>query len=641
MRLAVAAIAGFAALALAVPTGYGERARLPPRSAPLFGPFPDPGDGLTDTGEPVDPPPPAGGIGALGPGSPDSGADLPHPHPGGDCIIQPHENEKQCFKLDGATRFIVENRSGGWSFDIVEKLASDSTPLRTRPLGSTGARVMSFMPNTTITVVSRSPWPREFPRLIRFADGQRSGDFLCEVPIHNPYFPDDWGNHAKCTWTGGNSWLALFTNYGDRPVDVNEWNGGRHGRTEVRPREPTVLALPNNREFWVGVGGEPGPPIRLTVTDYIIANGLREMWVRDEATIDDVPNHLAVNLSPYAITLFWNTPEGPQSLPLPGNQRRQLPPSIRRGTLTGRKARGNGEIARVLFVPPGGGGIDDIYPVITPRPQSFPYPFGVATLLSAGYRSVQATNKGPRPVGLLPWSIPFFVPLEGIQLNPGETRILPLFDATLGPATIVTGLVEPPAPGANTNVELTQWVPCRNPVHCDTRHTPTLNSLTGSATGLDAGQVQLTLRGRLTLPRSGSDLALTRAGIDLISVLDEAGGAGELVDATGSRSVHLVAHASRGGTTVFFEARPPETRPFFQMQVTRRSGLVLDFTLKVATSALSKGPELCSTAQPPVTDLATRFIISDGLHPPIDFATVKSWECIGDEPQEPSALRLQ
>jgi hypothetical protein len=113
------------------------------------------------------------------------------------------------------------------------------------------------------------------------------------------------------------------------------------------------------------------------------------------------------------------------------------------------------------------------------------------------------------------------------------------------------------------------------------------------------------------------------------------------VDAAAFGSVHLVPTRSRGLTTVFTETPPPGAAPIFRMEVTRRPGRVLDFTLNVAAGPLSKAPEHCSAAKPSRTNLATHFIIYDGRRPPVDVATTKTWECVGSQPQEPSALLLQ
>ena len=68
-------IAGLTALALSTVPGHGESdGHGEIAAAPVLGPFPDPGDGLTDPGTPGNPPPPAPGVSAPGPGSPDTGA---------------------------------------------------------------------------------------------------------------------------------------------------------------------------------------------------------------------------------------------------------------------------------------------------------------------------------------------------------------------------------------------------------------------------------------------------------------------------------------------------------------------------------------------------------------------------------------
>src|SRR5205085_1153452 len=80
LRLAFSAVAGLTALALFAVPGRSEsedrdeHVVLPAAPRLVLGPFPDPAAGLTDIGTPGNPPPPEAGVGALGPGSPDTGA---------------------------------------------------------------------------------------------------------------------------------------------------------------------------------------------------------------------------------------------------------------------------------------------------------------------------------------------------------------------------------------------------------------------------------------------------------------------------------------------------------------------------------------------------------------------------------------
>jgi hypothetical protein len=575
VKLALAAIAGLTALTLSAASSRSEssgRAMTAAAHAAVSDPFPEACGEVHQPPTPSNPPPPEEGIGAPGPGSPDAGAVLSQPHPGFDCFIQPHENEKPCFKIDGATHFWVENRSGGWAFDIVEKLASDGTVLRTRRVGGPdlpSSAAMSFMPNTTLTLVSRSPWPRPEPKLIRFTDGRASHDFLCEVRVHDPYSPGDWGNHTKCTWTGAIPYLALFTNYGDRSVFVNEWYGNsRHGSTEVRRGEPKVLPLHTHGSFWVGAGGLAGPPIKLAVTDYRQAHQVPEMWVRDQADIQGVAKKVAINLSPYPVCLRWFG-QRPDTVTLPPNGRARMP-NI--GPIFGSKAYGTGEVARVLFLDQDSGSATTYTVTVPPPNPDDPgiWPHDSIAWLGNPWRSVRVRNIGTQRVALLPWIVEPFVPFGGISLKPGETGILSLFDYAKNlPATSITGMIEesPVRVGNYTDVRATEWVPCRSYFDCDALFNPVLNSLTGSVTGLEAGQVHLSMQGRLTLARSG--VSLPRARVELVSLLDEAGAAGELVDAAASGRVHLVPSSSRGRTTVFFETRPPSAQPIFRLEITR------------------------------------------------------------------------
>ena len=646
VRLTVFAIAGLTALTLSGAAGYAEQAEnssLPVVPAPVLGTYPDPGNDLTDPGIPGNPPPPAPGVDAPEPGSPDGGVSLQPAGPGFvECVLRPNEDVRECFRPTVGERYSIGAAgSNPYAFKVVESAASDGTVLRTTAFGGSETHVVSFPANTIVTIANNSPYPRNQDLKVDFTLLGTSDDFLCNVPIHNPYFPDDWRNHTQCTWTGLNSWLALFTNYGDRPVDVNEWYGNaRHGRTELLPGKPTVIPLHSRGAFYVGVGGPPGPAIKVSVTDYQIANEFKEMWVRDRAQIQPGDNTIAVNLSPYPIRLSWSLDGVRGERTLLPNERVETPFALGL-VITGEKNYGNGEVARVLFLEPGGGGIDAEYHIKVPPGSNALFPLDIVDLLANKYRSVKIYNRGPNPVGLTAWFIPFFVPVGFVQVPVGETRILPLFDiGNRLETTMITGLVSPPTPGVGTTVQATEWVPCGFN-NCNTPFAPALNALTGSATGLDAGQVHLRLQGRLTLARSAGNPNLGRASVDLIDLLDEAGAAGELVAAAEPYGVHLVPSGSRGATTVFSEQPPPGARPVFRLEVTPRAGRDLDFTLNVARSILSGEPQSCSPGQPSVTSLVTRFFIYDKRGRPLNVATTKPWECVGYEPQEPNALLLQ
>ena len=651
--LAAFASAGATALVLLGVLGSCAAAGQPSLTAttsPVSGPSADPGNDLTDPGVPGNPPPPAGGIDAPGPGSPDGGVVLPPAGPASfGCTLDPGQQEQECIRPQVAGKYSVCAAAPQlYAFKLVEKAASDGMLLRTWWFGGQDCQTLPFLANTVVTLVNDSPYPRNRATNLTGALIGATDDFLCEVPIHEPYFPDDWQHQTKCSWTGADSYLATFTNYGDRPVDVAEWYGDRrHGRTELRPGVPMVLPLHSHGEFYIGAGGPAGPPIKVAVTDYRVPD--RELWIRDQARITGIPTgYFAVNLSPYAVRLQINYRNGEVWRGvLSAGQRVQLP--LSNLVLHGQKAYGTGQIARVLFVAPGSGGNNNqMYKVLTPALEQRDFPNAFVTWLGRGYRSVRFDNLGPQPVVLTAWFIPYVVAVRQIQVQPGEYAYLPLSDPSTGTsATLVTGIVNPPLPGSTTIVKSSEWRAC--PAEgCGTQLTPKLNALTGSATGLDAGQVQLRLQGRLTLAPSSGGLDLGHASVDLASLLDEGGtvgelgadGVGELVEAARPYGVQLAPLARHGATTTFAETPPPGASPIFRMEVTPRGGRVFDFTLNVATSPLSGEPQLCSAGQPSVTDLATRFFIYDNQAHPVDVAATNPWECIG-APPEPSALLLQ
>ena len=387
----------------------------------------------------------------------------------------------------------------------------------------------------------------------------------------------------------------------------------------------------------IGAGGPPGPPIKLTVTDYQIANHLKELWVRDHAKIQPDTNTLAVNLSPYPVRLSWQEDDRVE-VPLPSYGRVETPYALGR-VITGEKNYGNGEVARVVFLDPTGI-VGETYFIRTPAGTDLLHPIAIVQVLAQQYRSVKLFNRGPYPVRLTAWFIPLFSSVGSVRLGVGETGILPLYDiGARRAAMMITALISPPAPDLITRVEATDWEICR-PNNCYSSFAGTVNSLTGNATGLTTGELRLQMRGRLPLTRSTRGIDLGRANIDLLDLLDEGAGAGELAELALPGGVRLVPLWSRGPTTQFSEVPPPGAQPILRLQVTRRPDSTLDFTLNLAASGLAETPESCAPTNLSVTNLASRLVIYDSRGRLLDAGTTEPWQCIG-EPQEPSALVLQ
>ena len=149
------------------------------------------------------------------------------------------------------------------------------------------------------------------------------------------------------------------------------------------------------------------------------------------------------------------------------------------------------------------------------------------------------------------------------------------------------------------------------------------------------------LDGRFTLTPAGDNLDLGGAGVTILSLLGEGGGAGELVDRVAAGPVHLVARPGGRSTSATFESQPTSDRPRFRIQIEQRSAGLVDFTLKVDRATLSHDPLLCSSAQPSTTNVETGFVIDDGLHAPVTVATALAWKCVGRAARPGSELQLR
>lgn len=203
VHIAAVILAASTALVLPPAPGRGQTnaptigAGTPPLSVappPILGPFPDPGNDLTDPGIPGNPPPPAGGIDASGPGSPNSGVTVSPAGPASFlCVLPPGEQETVCLRPQSGERYTVCPADPKiYSFEIVESAASDGTVLRKTQFAPDGCQVVSFPPNTIVKMVNDSPYQREYFTRSTFASLGQSDDFLCEVRIHDPYEPRGW-----------------------------------------------------------------------------------------------------------------------------------------------------------------------------------------------------------------------------------------------------------------------------------------------------------------------------------------------------------------------------------------------------------------------------------------------------------------
>jgi alpha-tubulin suppressor-like RCC1 family protein len=143
--------------------------------------------------------------------------------------------------------------------------------------------------------------------------------------------------------------------------------------------------------------------------------------------------------------------------------------------------------------------------------------------------------------------------------------------------------------------------------------------LGGSAVGLgrgpEKGGVSVTERLTVTAP---VDLASSIATATITHLLDEIGGAGELVSRVPLTLQRLPGNDADRAT---FSTPEDAARPDVSLSIRRRAGGVFDLVLDVVGATIQR-PEGCSPTQ-----LLTSVTVDDGINAPVALPVVQAWNC--------------
>jgi hypothetical protein len=121
----------------------------------------------------------------------------------------------------------------------------------------------------------------------------------------------------------------------------------------------------------------------------------------------------------------------------------------------------------------------------------------------------------------------------------------------------------------------------------------------------------------------------------LLQLLDDVGGTGELVRATGGVQLLPLAldpRPSSRPTTAVYET-PPGAHPHVRVgvrTVNATTGL-MDFSIHVDRAAIPSGPAGCADGAPAGAPLVTSFRIDGGAGTPVFVEAAPSWRCRGSQ----------
>lgn len=152
------------------------------------------------------------------------------------------------------------------------------------------------------------------------------------------------------------------------------------------------------------------------------------------------------------------------------------------------------------------------------------------------------------------------------------------------------------------------------------QETSSVTQLTGKAqpVGAVTNKASMNLTGQFTLDGT---IDLSRSTLTLGDLLNEVGGAGELLRGTGGANLFpLTLLPRRGGSAnkATFET-PSGVQPRVQVKVETRDpamGLV-EFRLRVDSATIPQAPLHCAGGPPPTTGLLTSFTLNDSFDPPV------------------------
>jgi hypothetical protein len=137
----------------------------------------------------------------------------------------------------------------------------------------------------------------------------------------------------------------------------------------------------------------------------------------------------------------------------------------------------------------------------------------------------------------------------------------------------------------------------------------------GLGRGPEKGGVSVTERLTVTAP---VDLASSIATATITHLLDEIGGAGELVSRVPLTLQRLPGNDADRAT---FSTPEDAARPDVSLSIRRRAGGVFDLVLDVVGATIQR-PEGCSPTQ-----LLTSVTVDDGINAPVALPVVQAWNC--------------
>jgi len=161
----------------------------------------------------------------------------------------------------------------------------------------------------------------------------------------------------------------------------------------------------------------------------------------------------------------------------------------------------------------------------------------------------------------------------------------------------------------------------------------TLNRLAGRVTKIgQPGRSGISMQGGFQLEER---LQLNRAVVVVDALLEEEGGAGELLNAAFPITVPLAPGAK---PRVASFATPRGVSPRIRLDIPTSRTEPGSFHM-IVTGASVNMPALCSPARISTTPLRLRFTISDGVIDPVVVEGDAIWQCIGKVRTTPQSLR--
>jgi hypothetical protein len=194
--------------------------------------------------------------------------------------------------------------------------------------------------------------------------------------------------------------------------------------------------------------------------------------------------------------------------------------------------------------------------------------------------------------------------------------------ALLGAALLSTGLVRPAA------AVLPTPVPSPTPSYALTADRAKVTSVGVVPAAGEQGDAILKLTGSFVFDGA---LDLASSSVTIRALLDEIGGAGELLKGLGgSDALPAVLFRKSGNDSSVTYTSAGSARPSFRLALHRKPGGLYTANLRVNRATVSSDPTLC-TGSPESTVLDTVLVIDDGHNPPATVAGSLAWVCVLDQ----------